>query len=191
MDNIYFGCNCKNCDIILLNKFDDKKFIPITLKPNIKVHENMTINALLHYAKTNKNTYVLYLHSKGVTSDTAFWRNLMNYWNIIRHKDCFKFLDKGFYTVGINMRAFNSKRYYAGNFWWANTNYIRSLDKIQNIYDRMNAETFILSKPHKYKHISLHGPYLFSNKYLQSGLYKRKLPKILNKIDKNFDIKIL
>ena len=194
IDKIYYGCNCKDCYNILNNKFkDDPKIVNCVAEPIRKTHENLTINKVIEYSKNNKDNYILYIHSKGITSKTSYWRDLMNYWNIIRYKDCLNILDRGYHTVGINLRSLLKKyfTFYSGNFWWANSNYISTLDYIKNIYNRINAEHFLLKKYKTNKHISISGPYIYSFPFiLKTGLYFDTNSK-LNDNDKKMEIKIL
>jgi hypothetical protein len=141
---------------------------------NIKEYEIPTINKLLTFSKTNPNTYILYIHNKGSTNRICngingqyYWRQLMNYWNITRFQDNINYLKKGFMTTGINY----INNHYSGNFWWANTNYLRNLNSIISNKNRLNAELWLLDKNKrvKGKHISLFGPYISSVKC--SGLY--------------------
>ena len=147
-----------------------------------------TINKLLEFSKKNKKHYILYIHSKGVTNRICnkingqyYWRQLMNYWNIENYKINIYYLNKGFLTSGIN----GYKNHYSGNFWWANSNYIKKLNYI-NSTDRLSAEFWLLQNYSKNKHISLYGPYISSINC--KGLYGMKLD--INK-HKKLNIKIL
>ena len=170
---IYIGFLGNKEDILpyLNNKID-----LIYHSNNIKEYEIPTINKLLTFSKTNPNTYILYIHNKGSTKKICngingqyYWRQLMNYWNITRFQDNINYLKKGFMTSGINYM----NNHYSGNFWWANTNYLRNLNRIISNKNRLNAEFWLLDKNKivKGKHISLFGPYISSRKDICSGLY--------------------
>lgn len=98
-----------------------------------------TFAHLRAWLKTHPDWYVLYHHSKGVTKPTCpvrrNQRNRMEEHVIKNWKTCVADLDKGYEAVGINMvhpkkRPAQPGRYFAGNFWWANSNYLRTLPTI-------------------------------------------------------------
>ena len=197
ISKLYYCCIGKKCNLV--NKFFKKisKSKNLSYYENEKIFEIETINSIIKYSKKNKDTYILYLHTKGVTSKANYWRNLMNYWNIIKHEDCISCLKKGFNTVGINLLIF--KNHYSGNFWWANSNYLKKLNLInrENILlplflYKLEAEQLLLSKYENLKHISLHGPYYLSLDFgfIKTGLYKLNDMK-MSENDYVYDIKIL
>ena len=96
---------------------------------------------LLHAHAWQENFRVLYLHSKGVTQNNhlkdnvADWVDLMLYFNVDLHHRCLQLLNTHD-TCGVNLYdifpfATTYKgpflTHYSGNFWWANSNYIRKL----------------------------------------------------------------
>ena len=101
-----------------------------TIEENL--YEGQTLKELQEYSKNN-DAYVLYFHSKGVahsinsyqTIPTRDWRHYMNYWMVERWKDCVEKLE----TVSVVGTNYNSEPYphLSGNFWWANTDYIKTL----------------------------------------------------------------
>lgn len=95
--------------------------------------------------------YIMYLHTKGASKIEQFnyqnlvdWRNLMHYFNIKKYLDVFKLFEKTEYnTYGVNLTTPTGiDRYaYFGNFWWAKSEYIRSIDlKSVDKNNRINAE---------------------------------------------------
>jgi len=88
---------------------------------------------------------VLYIHSKGITKEkypaVQDWIDMMVYFLIERHEATRKLLDK-FDTCGTNLIKVGAnflKRsatcddvkksyHYSGNFWWAKSTYLRTLD---------------------------------------------------------------
>jgi len=157
---------------------------------DIKEYEIPTINKLLNFCKNNNNEYyILYIHNKGATNRICndingqyYWRQLMNHWNIYNYIENIDSLNKGYLTSGINLMNNN---HYSGNFWWANSKYIKLLDYITNKTDRMMPEFWLLSKKITGKHISLYGPYVTSVGC--SGLYSTKL-NISEHTNKNIKI---
>ena len=62
-------------------------------------------------------------------------------------------------------------QHYSGNFFWFNSNYLKKLDKINNIYDRLSAEMILFTKYEKNKHISISNKNYFSDNIIKTGLY--------------------
>ena len=132
----------KKCDEIRIgflgNKKNIFKFINDKIKlvyhsNNIKEYEHPTINSLLKFSKkSKKKCYILYIHNKGSSNKICnningqnYWRQLMNYWMIEQHNKCIHYLNGKFLTCGINKDINNT--HYSGNFWWANSKYIKNL----------------------------------------------------------------
>lgn len=87
---------------------------------------------------------LLYLHSKGITFGTKYrpdtnhhqtkcvraWKNYMEYFNIEKHELCLDML-KTHDTCGVELTT-HPQLHYSGNFWWANSSYIRTLKKFDS-----------------------------------------------------------
>ena len=103
--------------------------------------------------KTDFNFKVLYLNGLGVTNNSNFkisWRKYLSYFNIQCYGECVKALND-YDTCGVDWRT-NPVPHYSGNFWWANSNYLKKLPKIQTLNKpnspiiltlRHNAEMYI------------------------------------------------
>ena len=104
----------------------------------------------------------------------------MSYFLIKNYKLCIDILNRGFYTCGVNYLS--NPKHYSGNFFWFNSNYIRNLDYIIDIEDRMNAEYWLLSKYVKNRYIS-------TDKIIYGGLYYFSID--YNKDVSNIDIAII
>lgn len=111
----------------------------------------------------------LYFHSKGTghcpEAISSYWpyytsynqllkatkrvRRLMTYWNIDCFRSAIAALDEGFDCYGANYTVYPHCRYYAGNFWWTKSSYIRTLAAFssEDKTNRYNAETWLLSNP--------------------------------------------
>jgi hypothetical protein len=83
------------------------------------------------------NKPILYLHSKGVSKsgnkNVQDWIDYMEYFLIIKWRDCLEVL-KGYDTCSVNLQ-YHPQSHYAGNFWWANSEYIKKLKKIESFHD--------------------------------------------------------
>lgn len=114
--------------------------------------EGQTLKEIQTYSKTNDG-YVLYIHSKGMlhainshqTIPTRDWRHYMNYWCIERWKDCIQKLeDDQVDAVSTNWTR-DPYPHFAGNFWWATTDYIKTLPNVLDrslYYDEKFTEKF-------------------------------------------------
>ena len=139
----------------------------------IYYHELHTINTIKTYIDELEGHHnILYIHTKGVRKAgnievVKSWRHMMEYFLIKNYLFCTYLLDnKIANTLGNNIiNTFdkeddksvlvNDKHcfHYSGNFWWASSEYIKKLDKLnisENkeliIRQRYQAENWILSK---------------------------------------------
>lgn len=115
--------------------FNDIK-IKITNLNIDEMSEADTLNILKSKCGKLKDTYVLYLHSKGASKpgnkNIKAWKDYMEYFNISKWVDC---IDKlhldGYTTCGVNLQQEGDGHpHYSGNFWWAKAEYINTLDNI-------------------------------------------------------------
>lgn len=103
--------------------------------------ENLTLVELEKWVPSHPDWYVLYFHAKGVThvpgSDyynlCTRWRNCMTR-NVIQNwQRCCMDLDAGFESVGCHWLqgvADGTQNIWAGNFWWATSNFLRTVPSI-------------------------------------------------------------
>lgn len=159
---LYYGCNCSGCDTILENYMKSySKFQPMNdaILPDKKSYENETINSMIRVAKeSHQKFYGLYIHTKGTTNtgkNQQNWRRDMMYWLVNKYQICTDVLDRGFNTVGIFYVFHYYTRHYAGNFFWADSDYLAKLSPITEVENRFKAEFVLFSKYEKKKHISL------------------------------------
>jgi hypothetical protein len=125
-------------------------------KPNYKIREvraggnEFTTIELIEKDKETfgESDYILYIHTKGASkqNDISYdniisWRHLMNYYNIEKCKDVFKlFENTNFNSYGVLLSHLPNCKFYSGNFWWAKSNYIKTIN-LDSVYrDRFNAE---------------------------------------------------
>jgi hypothetical protein len=170
--------------IKLGDRFDnyDHKINVFNYSYNKLTYELQTINFIHLFSLDYSNIKLLYLHTKGnsynfVHQNIVDWKNLMLYFLIEKVHVCIKLLDH-YDTVGINEHS-GQNHHYSGNFWWANTNYIRKLNRIDtNI--KHDAEFWLLSN----KDVKLFTLYNSNvDHYIQS--YPRHLYENIN-IDEKF-----
>lgn len=177
IDKIYYGCNNDFCDRKLKTMFKNWvkiEPIPMALCPNIKSYENMTINALIEFSHHNPDCYILYLHNKGsfnISKTSDVWRNYMMKVLVENHQLCLDLLECNYNTIGTLYKPLILPSYYSGNFWWANTNYIKKIPYIQDLSYRYTAEFSLLKCKEKNKHINL------GLRYLKYDLYRYQIPE--------------
>lgn len=159
VDNIFVIVNGQSD----LNFNLDKKIVATTtnyLHPN----ESITINRLRDFSINNKNSNILYLHSKGVTRSNSesvcSWIAVMEHFVISRYEDCLNDL-KNFDAVGCLLKQ-RPQLHFSGNFWWATSNYISKLPECRDEY--MAPEMWHLSGTTE-KNVKC---YFNSDKYLYS-----------------------
>ena len=101
---------------------------------NDNKEEARTLQWIKEYSKDNPGDYVLYFHTKGIThytEATESWRRYMEYFVIDRWRDCIQKLDEGFDACGVLWNrdtVYGDYPHFSGGMWWANTDYINTLD---------------------------------------------------------------
>ena len=123
-----------------------------------------TINKIKEFSEKNKNCYILYIHTKGVSFDDNYqeendWIDMMLYF--LYQERCLELLDT-YQTLGCNYTT-DGKDYhpdgttttapphYSGNFWWAQSNYLASLPLISETnFKKNDAEYWLHKLPHTF-----------------------------------------
>lgn len=113
--------------------------------------ESDTLKSMWEFAVANDDFNILYIHTKGLSRDdyeynVHAWRLYLEYFTIHRWSDCVLKLDK-YDCVGTEWAVITSlvdpqtqqpqrnyNPHYSGNFWWATSKYIKTLDP-KYIYD--------------------------------------------------------
>lgn len=122
-----------------------------------KVFELPTLKLLHKYSLENPNVNVLYLHTKGVSytkdafiySKNTDWVTYMLYFLVQRYSKCLTILQTHD-TAGCDYSTLLDKPHYAGNFWWATTNYLKTLST-SVLNEKHDAEWWLLANsPNKY-----------------------------------------
>lgn len=105
--------------------------------PELNYFERPALIAVEKYAKLHEG-YVLYLHSKGVSSpadhNKTKWRRLMMHELIERWEDCIPQLPY-YDAIGVNWREMYPVSHFCGNFWYASTKYLRKLKDFSSYFD--------------------------------------------------------
>jgi len=112
---------------------------------NLSLYENVTIRALHAFSLIHAEYDILYLHTKGVShaKDSGYMKGILS-WNqyaltcvATHHEQCtdrlqiYDVLGSNYRNDGVNPPHFS------GNFWWARSEYIRTLtvDHLKEKYD--------------------------------------------------------
>jgi hypothetical protein len=103
---------------------------------DINIGEFYTLKQIeMHCKSTITNDKILYIHTKGVTSNNNEcindWRKYMLYFNVVQHEQASKELEN-YDTYGVDLVTEPTK-HYSGNFWWSNSNHIKKLPPIDEI----------------------------------------------------------
>lgn len=119
--------------------------------------ESDTLNFILQQSNdSSTNRRILYLHTKGVThshqlvkKNVDAWVEYLDLYNIHKWKECVDALDT--HDVAGGLYESSDPKHFSGNFWWANTNYIKTLPEItEKNYKLFNrGEFWILSNTDK------------------------------------------
>lgn len=129
------------------------KIIDIRDTGEENLFEGSTLQFLWKHCNDHPNSEVGYVHTKGVMSigpHSKCWREVLNNYFITQWEyRLFELRAFGFDVVGITDKQCDGTQL-SGNFWWAKTNYIRTLEK--PIYsNRYGYEKWILSNIQDYK----------------------------------------
>ena len=133
-------------DVSILEKIEI-----IHYSDNHSLFEKPTINLVRTFCEHHDNCEILYLHTKGILHyNNPFyqhiidWKNMMFYFLVEKYANCFDLL-KNYDAIGCNY-LIKPFRHFSGNFWWANSNYIKKLNFLPERCDRYEDEWWILSK---------------------------------------------
>ena len=116
-------------------------------------NEPDTLNLMLKKAKEyEKNTPMLYLHTKGVSYANPYikknidaWVRYLDLYVIHKWEECVKALEENDAAGGLYV--YQEPKHFSGNFWWANSDYLKTLPKINesNVSKLNRGEFWILS----------------------------------------------
>lgn len=103
--------------------------------PHVEAGEFFTLQKIKELSNSSQNRKILYVHTKGVTTPNNEcideWRQYMTYFNVEKWKLCYDILEEAD-ACGVDLVEQPTK-HFSGNFWWANSNYIKTLPSIETI----------------------------------------------------------
>jgi hypothetical protein len=169
-------------------RLDDPK-IKIVVDGHSSLYERPTLLHMRTSSETDPpNTSYWYVHTKGLrhfgtaTQENVIdWINLMLYWNINKWRMALQSL-VSYNIYGCNGVVFEGHLHYSGNFWWANSSYIKTLPNfIGELYT--DPEFWIcLANPKMCD--------IYTNNLAGGKNYRHRLAKHCYEIPENFDVEI-
>jgi hypothetical protein len=149
-ENVYIGVSGSMPKIDL---FPKAKIV--VHNENLNEGENQTLKKMHEMCQTIEPCKIWYIHTKGAArksnGNTDNWRKYLEYFVINKHKNCIDALDE-YDACGTEWVKTHNISLFAGNFWWANSNYIKSLKNIlvgdlpKGCKERHQAELNFISK---------------------------------------------
>ena len=151
--SLYTSGLCNECEgiYICINgkhrlPFELPKF-HVRFNTNFK-NESDTLKEMWNFCSVVKDSKILYIHTKGIGYGTSLerpcqdaWRLYLEFYNIYKWKECVKKLEiydavgteldnypKLYVGYKKQIPALKNAGIFVGNFWWANSEYIKTLD---------------------------------------------------------------
>ena len=150
LDKIYIN----NIGMEINNINNDDKFEIINYSNNSYLYEIPTLNKIVDFSIINENCNILYIHNKGISYEDNYhqindWINMMLYFLIDKYNNCIEKL-KINDVVGSNYSKYPHP-HFSGNFWWATSNYLKTLEKNNEInVNKADGEWWLFKNNPKY-----------------------------------------
>lgn len=131
IDKIFIGVLGDYFNFLNLPEYlSEPKLQVVYFSKNVNEMEFPTIINIKNFCDNSKENHkILYIHTKNVRYPNSLnhyqWRKFLEYFNIERHFDCIKDLDTHD-VCGVNYKI-KPWKHFSGNFWWANSQYIKNL----------------------------------------------------------------
>lgn len=140
-DEFYIGVNGDSDDANIARMLCPCPHVKILVNGSEATTEIPTLFALATWAKQHPDWYVLYFHIKSVTHPREMlytnWRRRMERAVIWGWKNCVADLDAELDSAGAHWltpeqfpRLVKDTPFWGGNFWWATSNFIRTLPSL-------------------------------------------------------------
>ena len=187
----------------LITKYDEEnKIICHYIENNF--YEYPTLQRLHEFANES-DSYILYLHLKGVWSSTdtsknkeaiRSWRKCLEYFNIEKWSDCINKLNEGYEVVGALYNYNEKEPLFSGNIWWTTSEYVKKLkypeyDESKNPYlgkpendgtwCRVECEKWINTIPNNFHNFYVPKDYGFYYIPIDEKDYRKELTELLKK----------
>ncbi len=126
--------------------FATPKIVVMPLSQQLKDYEFPTLRMLWQHCQIT-DCFLYYLHTKGVSygpnPKSDRWRNSMLNLIVDRWSESVQALAQKDACGGIYRHR---RRYFAGNFWWSKSAYIRTLAEPRFVRSRLDAERWLLDR---------------------------------------------
>ena len=160
VDNVFIN----NIGLPIENKYKNDKYIVNNYSDNTELFEYPSLNKVKTMSTNNPDSYILYLHTKGISHTNvnkityiADWTNLMLHFLVEKHSECINKLNEGYDTIGCNYierNQYTDKKHFSGNFWWSKSTYINKLHVLnENTGIRTYAEFWLFTENPSYYNI--------------------------------------
>lgn len=164
-DKMFVSCIIGSDDDLetLQNIIGKDKIEIVSVERNPRKYEFPALDYI--YEKSKKEDFLFYyFHTKGITyqtfqsNDKEFlgfrnkiisWRRMMEYFLFDKWRVAVNTLQEGYETYGSYLFPPFKHKMYAGNFWWARSDYFRTLDALTDDvkqHNRFMAEEWLLTK---------------------------------------------
>jgi len=137
MHRLYTSGLMDACEFIHIGIVGEHELFSLPEKARVQYNKRLTkdegetVESMYRFCKENPDYKVLFFHAKGASRQFVphlhAWRMFMEYHVIDKWKDAVSKLDE-YNAVGVKVRT-KPLPHFSGNFWWANSNYIQTLDE--------------------------------------------------------------
>ena len=169
--------------------FIDPKITILSHDPVLRNGECLLLKSMYKYCQTCEPAKIWYIHTKGASAvdpknrlyhNQNAWREYMQYFIIENHEDCIEALNE-FDVCGVEFMKLY--KYFIGNFWWANSNYIKKIKNpmTKNLFGdiRSRAEFDFIGKGNpKVKSFHTHGRLMYDHQIPKSSYMKNEIKLI-------------
>jgi len=131
------------------------KYILTNYHTDPTLFEAPTLNKIQEFSCNNNDCNILYIHTKGIRYNVNDqkendWIDFMLYFLLDKSNECIQKLNEEYDVVGCNYHCKYYKNvppHFSGNFWWANTKYLKTLPRIdENLRERQIGEFLLFKK---------------------------------------------
>ena len=150
--NLVIGVNGDSADALAVAMLAPDKAV-VVAHGSRATTEIPTMNLLREYALAHPEAFLMYHHSKGVSTPNQAdgWRRRMEAVNVWGWKDCYHALQRGFDCCGAHWLTPEKhpgaivSPFFGGTFFWAKANYIATLPPLPEAKweNRYEAESWI------------------------------------------------
>lgn len=138
-DQFIVGLNGDEADADVIQYLFPKASIVRHAQTDWIAGEVPTLNYLHDWLYGFPNHFVCYFHMKGLSSPPTdprhhhwkTWRRTMEYAVLWKWTECVKLLRNGYDSVGTMWYKAPNGSYWAGNFWWATAQFLKTLPEIK------------------------------------------------------------